>query len=318
MEQFSEREKVGAALAASRRGRYHAAMENAKPEPSATNADAPKPEAPPAPGLLARLASDVAMMLRFYSRLPVPAMPSERDAHGMPDFSRTAWAIPIAGAIIGIIGAAVGAGALALGMAPLIAAILVVATSVFITGCFHEDGLADSADGLWGGMTPERRLEIMKDSRIGSYGAAALGLALLLRIAALSELFRLLEGGALWFVVAIAAASRTLALIPTQALEPATAHGLGAKAQKPGELGLGIGLFIALTLLAGVAAAHDLLIGLVVTSSAMVFLMWWIIATARDKIGGYTGDILGASQQLIEITLLLGLVAAAGWAGTID
>jgi adenosylcobinamide-GDP ribazoletransferase len=313
MECFSGRENAAAALAAQQRGRYHGCMDNAKPEPEAeTTAPAP------APGLLARLTGDIAMMLRFYSRLPVPVFAFEREPHAMPDFSTKAWAVPLAGATIGVIAAGMGLGALALGLSPLIAAILVIATTVFITGCFHEDGLADSADGLWGGMTPERRLEIMKDSRIGSYGAAALGLSLLLRAAGWSELFRLLDGQAAWFVIAIAAASRTLALVPTQGLEPATAHGLGAKAQKPGEKALGIGLFLSLSLLAGVASAHHLLVGLVVTASALVFVLWWITAMARAKIGGYTGDILGASQQLIEITLVLGLVAAAGMTGGIE
>lgn len=285
-------------------------MEKTKPEMPQEDAAAP----PRKPGLAARSLGDLSAMLRFYSRLPVPSWPWERDAHAMPDFARTVWAIPVAGAIIGAVAAAVGAGALALGLPDLIAACLTIATLVIITGCFHEDGLADCADGLWGGMTPERRLEIMKDSRIGAYGGAALILSLGLRIFALTELFRLLEGSAVWFVIAIAAASRTLALMPTQVLEPATAHGLGAKAQKAGELAYGIALFLAITLLATVAGAHDLLIGLVVTANAVALVLWYVIATARAKIRGFTGDLLGASQQLIEITLLLGLVAAAGWA----
>lgn len=299
-------------------------MPNAKPDlppeaPSTPPVALPETTVQPAPRppFVARALSDISAMLRFYSRLPVPDWPWERDAHAMPDFARTVWAIPVAGAVIGAVGAAAGAGALALGLPPLIAACLTIATLVIITGCFHEDGLADAADGLWGGMTAERRLEIMKDSRIGSYGAAALILALALRILALAELFRLLEGGALWFVIAIAAASRTLALMPTQALEPATAHGLGAKAQKAGEIAYGFAIFLALTLLATVAGAHDLLIGLVVTANAVALVLWWVIATARAKIRGFTGDLLGASQQLIEITLLLGLVVAAGWAGEI-
>jgi adenosylcobinamide-GDP ribazoletransferase len=301
--------KEKAALAASGAARYHAHMENTKPEMPQGDAAA----TPRKPGLAARCVSDLSAMLRFYSRLPVPDWPWERDGHAMPDFARTVWAIPLAGAIIGAVGAAVGAGALALGMSDILVACFVIATLVIITGCFHEDGLADCADGLWGGMTPARRLEIMKDSRIGSYGGAALILSLVLRIFALSELFRLLEGQALWFVIAIAAASRTLALMPTQLLEPATAHGLGAKAQMAGGRACGFALILAFTLLATLAAAHDLLIGLAFTASATGLVLWYVIATARTKIGGYTGDLLGASQQLTEITLMLGFVVALGW-----
>lgn len=260
--------------------------------------------------------SAVLKMLRFYSRLPVPVFAFETAAHAMPDFSRHAWAVPLAGAMIGACGAAIGGLALMLGLSPLIVASLAIASLVFLTGAFHEDGLADSADGLWGGMSAERRLDIMKDSRIGTFGGAALALSLILRIAALSELYRLIGGDAGWLLLASGGLTRTLALLPTQLLEPATRHGLGAKAQAPGEVALGVALFLGVGMMATATSALDLLIGFVIVSNVLGLALWWVIATLRTKIGGYTGDSLGATQQVCEIILLVGLAAAAGWSGS--
>ena len=114
------------------------------------------------------LAIDLLRCLRFWSRLPTPILASEKDPHGFPDFSRITRMLPLAGAIIGAVGA------LALGLAhwlrlpSSIAAGLTLAALILATGAFHEDGLADTADGLGGGATRQRKLEIMKDSRIGA------------------------------------------------------------------------------------------------------------------------------------------------------
>src|SRR4051812_16406568 len=113
---------------------------------------------------------DIAHCLRFYSRLPVPALPWEQNAHALPDFRRLVRVLPVAGLILGILPALALACACGLSLGPWLAAALAVTTATVTTGAFHEDGLADTADSF-GGSTRERRLEIMRDSRIGSFGA---------------------------------------------------------------------------------------------------------------------------------------------------
>ena len=130
-------------------------------------------------------------------------------------------------------------GALALGLAdrlglpPLVCAGLAVGALVIVTGALHEDGLADVADGFGGGATRERKLEIMRDSRIGAYGAAALALSLILRVAALSALLDHGLGAAAAGLILAGAASRAAALAPLALLPAARADGLGAGAGAP-------------------------------------------------------------------------------------
>lgn len=267
--------------------------------------------------MLAEAIGDFAKMLRFYSRLPVPVFAFEAAPHGLPDFARAVWAVPLVGATIGAVGAFLGFAAYLAGLSTLIAAALTIAALVIVTGAFHEDGLADSCDGLWGGATPARRLEIMKDSRVGTFGAAGLALSLALRIFALAELFRLVGPMAFPLVIGIGAASRPLALLPTFLLPPATGTGLAASVAMPGARGLMAAILIGLALLAGAAYPLNLLPGLAVTLGALALVLMIAIRIARLKIGGHTGDILGACQQLGEITLLTGLSAAANWHGPV-
>ena len=138
---------------------------------------------PPEPGRLSREVRLVAVALQFLTRLPVPSF--ERwDDRWLNDCVRH---FPLVGLLVGSIGGAVlwAAGSL---WTPLVAAILAVATTALVTGAFHEDGLADTFDGLGGSVGRARALEIMKDSRIGSYGALALMLVTALRVAGLAAL----------------------------------------------------------------------------------------------------------------------------------
>lgn len=260
---------------------------------------------------------DFLRVMRFYARLPMPRLGMDPAPFAMPDFARAVWAVPIAGAMIGTCGAAAGLFAYLLGVSAFIAATLTIATLVAVTGAFHEDGLADSCDGLWGGATRERRLEIMKDSRVGTYGAAGLMLALALRIFALAELFRLVGPMALPLVIGIGALSRPLALIPVLVLPPAAGTGLAASVPMPSARGLMVALAIGLVMLLPAAFAIDLVPGLFATLLALIPILWIAIRLARDKIGGHTGDILGACQQVSEIVLLIGLSTAANWHGPV-
>ena len=124
---------------------------------------------------------DLLACLRFFSRLDLPA---ERGREGLAEFAEALRALPLAGAIIGGFGAFALLGARALGLPHLPAAVIAIGALVMVTGALHEDGLADLADGFGGGATREKKLEIMRDSRIGAYGALALALTLLLRVSA--------------------------------------------------------------------------------------------------------------------------------------
>ncbi|TNC70863.1 adenosylcobinamide-GDP ribazoletransferase [Rubellimicrobium roseum] len=248
------------------------------------------------PHLARSWADDVAESLMLLTRLPVPWRLAA------PRGARAAWAWPLAGAVVGLLAAGVAAGALALGLAPPVAAALALAAQALATGGLHEDGLSDSADGLWGGATPERRLEIMKDSRIGSYGALALVLGLLIRWSALAALF---AQGAVWGpVLAAAALSRWPMALLLGALPPAREGGLARLVGRPqaGTLLLGGLAALVLALLAsGIAALGAAL--------AVAAIAWAWTRLVRARLGGQTGDTCGAAQQLSEIAALLALSA---------
>jgi adenosylcobinamide-GDP ribazoletransferase len=246
---------------------------------------------------------DVADALRFFTRLPPPAPP---DA-GF-DLNRIAWAAPVAGAVVGIAGVLALAAAEALGLPPLIGATLAVTAMVGATGALHEDGLADVADGLGGGATRELKLAIMRDSRIGAYGAVALVLSLVFRIGALSAALRHGFGEAAGALTLAAAVSRAGALAPLALLDPARADGAGAAAGRlePQSFAAAWGAALAIALVLGFAATglgHALagLAGAAVGAGAMT-------ALARRQIGGQTGDVAGAAQQAAEIAAWCGLL----------
>ncbi len=240
---------------------------------------------------------DVTIALAFLTRLPVPAPEPELDR--APDLARATRAMPLVGAMIGVLGAAVYWLSGVLGLPPAIAGLLAVAATVGLTGALHEDGLADSADGLFGGAEPTRRLEIMRDSRTGAYGALALIFSVVLRAAALAALAA--PGPAAAALIAAHALVRALppavmAWAPL-ARDDGLAAGAGQAESKHAWSALGLGAAIALLFLGfGPGLAALLLAGL--AGLAMIRL-------ARARIGGYTGDILGAIEQLGEIAVLL-------------
>jgi adenosylcobinamide-GDP ribazoletransferase len=256
--------------------------------------------------------TDLACCTRFYSRLPVPALAWETDPHGAPDFAAMARMLPVAGALLGCIGAAVLATALSLRLGPWLSATLAVAALTLVTGAFHEDGLADTADSL-GGSSRERRLDIMRDSRIGSFGAAALILAFALRIAALATLAERLDVVAVAAgVIAVASVSRTAGLVVFTFLPPARLDGasyaLGPPT--PRTLLIAVTLCVALTLLLlGWTAAMPL------STVSLTLLLPTLVAfgmtvLSKKLVGGHTGDVGGAIQQISEIAALLGLLIA--------
>jgi adenosylcobinamide-GDP ribazoletransferase len=263
-----------------------------------------------------QILEDILVCLRFWSRIPTPILAREKDPHALPDFARVTRVLPIAGAIIGLVGAVVFLAARFVGLPSAVAAGLALTALVIATGAFHEDGLADSADGLGGGMTRQRKLEIMKDSRIGTFGGAALVLSLGLRWAALMSIDAA-QGpvAAAAAIVAIAALSRMVALIPAIALEPARAEGAAQAAGAPNRasfvIGMALAIAISALLVIETSGAARWLAG-VIAAILGACAMTWI---AKRQIGGQTGDIAGASQQIAEIMFLLAL--ASGQAMTL-
>jgi adenosylcobinamide-GDP ribazoletransferase len=241
--------------------------------------------------------------LRFMTIAPVPSS----DAAARPDWlSRCAKYFPAVGICIGLVSAAVLllAGAI---WGPVVAALLAVAASIVVTGALHEDGLADTADGLGGGWNVEKRLAIMKDSRIGAYGTLALMFDIALRVTALAEMP--LWNGAAALIAAHAAARITPAFV-MNALPYAgdTAAMKVSYTDAPVSVNdLRFALIIVGCALAPLAFVSILSVisGLLLGAIFAAAIALW----SRKLIDGYTGDILGAVEQMFEIGFLLGVAA---------
>ena len=244
--------------------------------------------------LLSDLAGDVRACLAFYTRLPVAAADPAR---GGRSFADAQWAAPLAGAAVGLISGLAYWACLKPGLPPTAAALAAVAAAVLITGALHEDGLADTADGLGDGRTRERRLEIMRDSRIGTYGALALIFSVLMRAFLLAAIA--VPGPVLIALVASHAAARALLPAFMQLVPPARTDGLsaGAGAGGPNTASIALALGAAALLPLGHAGA-------VVAAGLLLALIWAVRRQALAALGGQTGDVLGALEQLAEILVL--------------
>lgn len=235
-----------------------------------------------------------AAAMTFFTRLPVD--PREPNGWGL---AGSAWAFPLVGAGIGAVAALAFLLAQLVGLGSWPAGILAVLAGVAITGALHEDGLADAADGLFGGHDRAARLAIMRDSRQGSFGVLAVVLSVLLRAAALAAIGDVIHGGLA--LISAHAASRAVLPAAMWALPPARTDGLGATAGRPGTAGMAVAAAI------GVATAATAL-GPVRGLTAVCLMGLAVFALAgfaRRQVGGFTGDILGAIEQIGEIVMLL-------------
>lgn len=242
--------------------------------------------------------------LRFFTRLPVPAQLGNWVGHSAEQLGRTPRYLPLVGIVVGAIGAAVTeAGALLL--PPSVAIVLGMVTTILITGAFHEDGLADSADGFGGGWDKPQVLAIMKDSRIGSYGVLALVLILLLKFVMLLELDAQAPPlGLAGLLIAAHAASRLAPVVLMSLLDYVRDDETTKSKSLTGGIGKGSLLFASLCAIAPafllpavtVALAFG---GVLLTTAACAYYI-------KRRIGGYTGDCLGASQQLAEVAFYTG------------
>lgn len=237
---------------------------------------------------------DVIRAFHLLSRLPLPGGDGQRAA-------ASAWAWPLVGAVIAACQVGLGLAAMALGVPVWAAAGLALALGVVLTGGLHEDGLADCADGFWGGHTRERRLEILKDSRVGSYGVLAMIFAIGLRWSLLATLLPI----APLALIAAAMLSRATMAALMARMPFARVDGLAKHVGKPPVAAAGGAVSIAWV--GGVIFAGfwpGTLAAILVAGAAIL-----TGSLARAKIGGQTGDVLGAAQVTSEIIALLSFAA---------
>ena len=241
--------------------------------------------------------------VQFLTRVPVPHLKDFQ-----PDWTArsTRW-FPLVGALVGLAcgGVLFAASEIWSGVLP---ALLAVAVGVLITGAFHEDGLADSLDGLGGGQTRERRLEIMKDSRIGTFGALGLGLVIAIKISALSGIP---AGTAVLALVAAHGGGRGAAVVVMRFL-PYAGDLAWAKVKPVGQ-GISTGETVMATALALLAVVPLLIVAPVAAGASLVaaaLAAVVMVLAARRLIGGWVGDTLGATEQVFETVFLLAFSAA--------
>lgn len=241
----------------------------------------------------------LAWAAQLLTRLPAPQVAWRDDA-----VARSARYFSLVGLVIGGVCAVVFLGARWIWPQGPLPALLAVAAGVLITGAYHEDGLADAADGLGGGHTPDRRREIMKDSRIGAFGVLALGLTITLKVTALS----LLPAPLAVLLLPCAHAGGRAVAASAMAWQPYGGRPQGSR------LGLGDqrvhSTEAVIALLIG-GAPFILLKSAAVCVFPALLLAAIPLLAAQRLIGGYTGDVLGAGEQMFETGAMLG--AAAWW-----
>ena len=248
--------------------------------------------------------------LQFLTRVPVPAWVGFRD-DWLHDSARH---FPGVGLLVGGFAALVLWTAAHAMPAP-VAVVLSMLATVWLTGAFHEDGLADTCDALGGTVSRARALEIMKDSRIGTYGAVALLLALALKGTAIHGLAVRDFGVALAALPLVHALSRLAPVLLLRALsyagDPAQAKAK-PMAQRVSAASLAVALAWAALALAAAAALGIPPLALLAAVAGLGLTVLWMAGWLQRRLGGYTGDTLGASQQIGEIVLYLALLGALG------
>ncbi|MGE9291491.1 MAG: adenosylcobinamide-GDP ribazoletransferase [Puniceicoccales bacterium] len=229
--------------------------------------------------------------LRLLSILPVPAKESRNFCDGLP------W-YPVAGFILGAIVACVsGAVSHLTPNWPELAALCAVICSIALTRGLHLDGVADCADGFWGGHTPARRLEIMKDSRIGAFGVIALVILLLIKFTIYTRIF---ATGTEWLIPAAFGASRYILTLLAFFFRYPRKSGTAAaivQGALPRHLVLATLFTLALSFYAPIPGVATTLVAVWIAVSIGFF--------ARSRIGGVTGDVLGAACEISELGALL-------------
>lgn len=259
----------------------------------------------PTSGGHAPVQSGLVTAVQFLTRVPVPAT----TAVPAPLATALGW-FPLVGMLVG----AVAAAALAVATwtwSPLVGGVGAVAAGIALTGAFHEDGLADTVDGLWGGWTPPQRLAIMRDSRLGTYGAAALVLVVLTQVSLLASMSTPDSARAL-LLGHVAGRATVLPLVA--AMPSARSDGQGARVAAPAEGGAWVMAGTTVTAVGLVVVGAWLPVVLV----AAVPAVWVVARAARDRVGGLTGDVLGAANLAAHVSVLAAVAAIARRGGFAD
>lgn len=243
------------------------------------------------------IGADLASAFSLLSRLPLPG------GGRVSSMAEGVWAWPLVGAVLGLCGGFVYWLAWHAGLSPLLAGLLGILTLILLSGGLHEDGLADTADAL-GGRSVDRRLAIMKDSRIGSFGTLALIASLGLRAAALAQIA---EPRAVLLALMVSGLAGRAAMPGVVLLSaPARPEGLGALLGPLSPMRVGLGSVLALVL--GLMLATPRITGLAALAGIVTAIA--IARFGQSRLGGFTGDTLGAAEQITEIAVLLILAAS--------
>ncbi|MCZ4280960.1 adenosylcobinamide-GDP ribazoletransferase [Kiloniella laminariae] len=260
------------------------------------------------------LTQDIRIAFAFLTRIPLSY---PLNAQGQPverTLAAASWAFPLVGLIVGLTGALILTLSDLLHFPALVSALLAITGTILVTGALHEDGLADVADGFGGSHERDRKLEIMKDSQVGSYGVLALCLSLLLRtalIAGLIDFASMDQEGAITpnaaaaVVIAAHIIARGYLPLMMSHLPLARRSGLAAQADKP-KLRSSYAAFLICLILAGSLLPFTMAVLAIFLSLLATALFSWL---SFRQIGGYSGDVLGSTAQLCEIAVYIAALA---------
>lgn len=267
---------------------------------------------------LARFVRHYLLAVQFFTRIPVTGRLADWVGYSPEMLRDSAVHFPGVGWLVGVLNAAVLGLVLhflpALPASAWVAALVSTIFSLLLTGAFHEDGLADTADGLGGGFTRERALEIMKDSRVGTYGAAALTMALMLKVALLALLTQHSAVLTVWALLVAHVTSRLMPLFVIRVLPhvgdtpQSKSKPLASSISNAGLLGASIWWVLSL-LLCELAAPQFAWGAAVLGAVAGLLLVAWRL---QRRLQGFTGDGLGTVQQVSELGFYLGLALSLG------
>jgi adenosylcobinamide-GDP ribazoletransferase len=249
---------------------------------------------------------EIKVAATFLTRLPAALIGI--DTARVPDFRHGARVFPVVGALIGAAGGVVLIVAMWIGIPAFVAAALAVGTTVLITGGLHEDGLADMADSF-GGATTEKKLEIMDDSRVGTYGALALVFSILVRVAALGAIAATGAFRAAFALIVAEAVSRAALVRLWHDLPAARAGGLSNDAGMPDQNAMLLALAIAAVIAVIVAVPAIGLWATILAAALAAIATYTMIRLTARTLGGRTGDTLGACQQAAVAAFLVGASA---------
>lgn len=266
----------------------------------------------PPPGETARgevavAVDEIKSAAMFLTRLPARVV--RFDTAKAPDFTHGARVFPVVGALIGVAGGVVLVVAMWIGIPTFVAAVLAVGATVLVTGGLHEDGLADMADSL-GGATVEERLEILDDSRVGTFGAIAVVFSILVRVTALGAIATTGAFRAALALVAAEAVSRAALVRLWHDLPAARLGGLSSETGPPNQNAMLVALAVAAVVTVVVGVPSLGLWATILAAALAAIATFAMIRLTAQTLGGRTGDTLGACQQAALAAFLVGASVA--------